>query len=278
APPPPAQGACADSGGAGAAAAKSIRADGAASFVDHLHAVRGRTDHAELTARDLFNAGGTGPRGLFEFQATKLHVQRVTLVLQLRQLDELNAILMTRPDDRDATRDHRQQQHTHRESADRPQGRPPGAALSAMRNTAERARGLRSTSPVSGICARPMARNGADFGGGAGSPRRTDTGCGPRMNCLTMRSSSEWKLITARRPPGFNTSTTAGRARSSEPSSSLTCNRSAWNVRVAGCLLRSRRPSVCSTSSASARVVRSGDSARRATIARAIRRLMRSSP
>ncbi len=31
------------------------------------------------------------------------------------------------------------------------------------------------------------------------------------MNCLTIRSSSEWKLITARRPPGRSISTAAGK-------------------------------------------------------------------
>ena len=42
------------------------------------------------------------------------------------------------------------------------------------------------------------------------------------MNCLTMRSSSEWKAITTRRPPGASSSSAAFRPCSSSSSSALT--------------------------------------------------------
>ena len=56
-----------------------------------------------------------------------------------------------------------------------------------------------------------------------------------RKNRLTIRSSSEWKLITAIRPPGASISSAAGSAASSAPSSSFTAIRSASKTRRAGC-------------------------------------------
>ena len=57
------------------------------------------------------------------------------------------------------------------------------------------------------------------------------------MKRLTMRSSSEWKVTTASRPPGFNARSAANSALASSPSSSLTKMRSAWKTRVAGWIL-----------------------------------------
>jgi hypothetical protein len=54
------------------------------------------------------------------------------------------------------------------------------------------------------------------------------------MKRLTMRSSSEWKVTTTSRPPGFSTRSAATSAFASSPSSSLTKMRSAWKTRVAG--------------------------------------------
>ena len=54
------------------------------------------------------------------------------------------------------------------------------------------------------------------------------------MKRFTSRSSSEWKLITASRPPGRNIEKAAGSAASSDPSSSLTAMRRAWKTRFAG--------------------------------------------
>ena len=52
--------------------------------------------------------------------------------------------------------------------------------------------------------------------------------------CLTMRSSNEWKVMTAMRPPGFSrprADSSAGRITSS---SELTSMRMAWKERFAG--------------------------------------------
>ena len=55
------------------------------------------------------------------------------------------------------------------------------------------------------------------------------------MNRFTIRSSSEWKLMTASRPPGRSIEKAEGNAASSEPSSSFTAMRRAWKTRFAGC-------------------------------------------
>ena len=62
--------------------------------------------------------------------------------------------------------------------------------------------------------------------------------------CLTILSSSEWKDITARRPPGPRQSSASGRAAASRRSSSLIAMRNTWKVRVAGWMPRAshRRP------------------------------------
>ena len=67
---------------------------------------------------------------------------------------------------------------------------------------------------------------------GAGSPGSRREAARPRperraKNCLTMRSSSEWNVTTASRPPGFSSRSAATRPRASSPSSSLTAMRRA---------------------------------------------------
>ena len=65
------------------------------------------------------------------------------------------------------------------------------------------------------------------------------------MKRLTMRSSSEWNVTTASRPPGFSARSAASNALASSPSSSLTKMRSAWKTRVAGWILSfGARPNV----------------------------------
>ena len=91
---------------------------------------------------------------------------------------------------------------------------------------------------------------------------------------MTIRSSSEWKLITASLPPGRSISSASGSACSSEPSSSLTAIRRAWKTRLAGCPSPKRAGAgiaalIVSTSSP---VRSNGCSRRRRTIARAIGR------
>ena len=70
-----------------------------------------------------------------------------------------------------------------------------------------------------------------------GEVGRTGAAAGtcPAENRFTIRSSSEWKLITASRPPGRSIASAGGSAASSAASSSLTAMRSAWKMRFAGC-------------------------------------------
>jgi hypothetical protein len=93
--------------------------------------------------------------------------------------------------------------------------------LSAIRSTAERARGFAVTSASPGRT-RPQSRKVA---AASGAPV---IGClaallplCSEMNCLTMRSSMEWKLMTAMRPPGTSRRSATSSARESSPLSLL---------------------------------------------------------
>ena len=92
------------------------------------------------------------------------------------------------------------------------------------------------------------------------------------MNRFTIRSSSEWKLMTASRPPGRSIEKAEGNAASSEPSSSFTAMRRAWKTRFAGCPSPNRAGAGIAALIVSTRsLVRSnGRSFRRRTIAFAI--------
>ena len=86
-------------------------------------------------------------------------------------------------------------------------------SLSATRSSALRARGLRchfrlarALLAADELQARPRARAARP----AGARARDRSASARCMNCLTARSSSEWKLMTARRPPGSSTSSAAG--------------------------------------------------------------------
>jgi hypothetical protein len=95
-----------------------------------------------------------------------------------------------------------------------------------------------------------------------------------RMNDLTRRSSSEWKEITASRPPGASSSKAPSRPRSRLPSSSLTAIRSAWKTRLAGWPPANRAGVGTAERTTSTRscVVAIGASRRRRPMARAIGR------
>src|SRR5690606_38140823 len=111
-----------------------------------------------------------------------------------------------------------------------------GASVrSAARRRAERARGLRAISMSPGVAERTMGMKVGAAANVAGECRETFAVVRERSarNVLTIRSSSEWKLTTARRPPGASTSSAANSALRSSPSSSFTAMRSAWKVRVA---------------------------------------------
>ena len=98
------------------------------------------------------------------------------------------------------------------------------------------------------------------------------------MKRLTMRSSSEWKLMTQSRPPCFRTSSACCSTVSSCCSSALIAMRIAWNVFVAGWIFSPRAGRASSTIRASCAVREMGASSRADTIARAMRCACLSSP
>jgi hypothetical protein len=95
-----------------------------------------------------------------------------------------------------------------------------------------------------------------------------------RKASFTRRSSSEWKLMIANRPPGFTRSGIRRNANSRDSSSRLTAMRSAWNVRVAGSIRSAERGTHLRTSDARSAAVRMG-LVLRSTILRAIRQRSR---
>src|SRR3954470_11180046 len=142
------------------------------------------------------------------------------------------------------------------------------ASLSIARSLALRARGLRATSASAGVTGLRVSTR-----------RAVSPAASARNVCLTTRSSSEWKVMTASRAPARSRCDASTRKASRPSSSRLTQIRSAWKVRVAGSMrwyprLGIARRTIC----ASCAVVVTGASRRASTTPRAIRRENRSSP
>src|SRR5690606_4205618 len=155
--------------------------------------------HAQPRARDLVDAVGLGPGGLLQLQAAEIDVELVALVDQPGQLDEQLAMLVARVHHADRGDHVRGQQYEDEEA-----GHVATAGYSATRSTALRARGLAASSAASAFRAPPIARRVGTKPVASGR-RRLPAGafeCAA-MKRLTIRSSSEWKLITTSRPPGF---------------------------------------------------------------------------
>ena len=97
---------------------------------------------------------------------------------------------------------------------------------------------------------------------------------------LTMRSSKEWNVMTASRPPGFSPSTAARSIGGRASSSPLTAMRMAWKLRLAGCCFSRRAAGGMADlmMSTSSRVVSTGRVSRARTMARAMAGAYRSSP
>jgi len=97
---------------------------------------------------------------------------------------------------------------------------------------------------------------------------------------LTIRSSSEWKVMTENRPPSLKQSIPEARPRARLFSSSLTAIRSAWKLRVAGWILPWRMGAgmAAAMRAASSSVVSIGAVFLLSTMALAMRRACRSSP
>src|SRR3546814_3627937 len=75
--------------------------DSGGSWPDH-HDVGGLGElHPQPGARDLVDAVGLGPGGLFELQAAEVDVELVARVLELRQLHEQLPVLVARADHAD---------------------------------------------------------------------------------------------------------------------------------------------------------------------------------
>ena len=93
-----------------------------------------------------------------------------------------------------------------------------------------------------------------------------------RRKRFTIRSSSEWKLMTASLPPGRSISNAAGSPTSSDSSSWFTSIRRAWKTRFAGWPSPKRAGAGIDalTTSTSCPVRTIGSSARRLAIPRAI--------
>src|ERR1700694_2481975 len=142
-----------------------------------------------------------------------------------------------------------------------------GQILSATLSRAERARGLAVNSASDGRTGRrvtmrrvarwPQVQTGC-WGGQIQSLDST------LKNDFTKRSSSEWKLIVAIRPPGLSIPRAAFSPASISPNSSLTAMRMPWKVRVATLMSRgqARRGMAASTAEARSVVGRRGRAAR----------------
>src|SRR5882672_7509504 len=96
---------------------------------------------------------------------------------------------------------------------------------SAARSFELRARGLRAISASVGTTGRLVRIF------------RPPSACSARNVCFTIRSSSEWNVMTDSRPPADRFRAADARNVSSPSSSRLTQMRMAWNVRVAGSIL-----------------------------------------
>ena len=209
-------------------------------------------------ARHALDERVRGPGALLELQLAPLDLELVAPAVQPLELDEelARAVLANRwrrppsPARRTTAPARRSRELLGVSRRTMRSGHPFGHA----QQRAARAGIARAAPHPLGRCLRPTIRSRGRAcvrhdGQAAPAPGpRCDSRC---MNCLTIRSSSEWKLMTASRPPGASTSKAPASPRSSWPSSSFTNMRRAWKVRVAGCLPGSRVRTARETSAAS---------------------------
>src|SRR3546814_6990771 len=113
--------------------------DSGGSWPDH-HDVGGLGElHPQPGARDLVDAVGLGPGGLFELQAAEVDVELVARVLELRQLHEQLPVLVARADHADRGEHVGDDQDGDDEAG---HGCGSAASCSATRSNALSARGL----------------------------------------------------------------------------------------------------------------------------------------
>src|SRR6185503_2802812 len=166
---------------------------------------------AEGAGGDPFHAGMQAPGARLELQASVLHVELArALVLALELREELAGLVLRADEPEragDENREEEEVQFRHRapgsirEFGD--EGEKVPAVRSATLRMALRARGFLLVSCLDARCARPMIlRAGTGISASrSGRPRGTSGFACAWMKRLTMRSSSEWKAITASRPP-----------------------------------------------------------------------------
>src|SRR5690606_31761985 len=160
-------------------------------------------------------------------QLAERDVEFVARLLQPADLDEQHAVAMARV--HHAERGHDICQHQYRQQQAASHAASCTGSFSATRSTALRARGLLAVSSSSAFCAPPIACRTGVNSTSTGIRRLAGGALAWRlMNCLTMRSSSEWKLITASRPPGLSFAIAASRPASRSASSRLMKIRIAW--------------------------------------------------
>src|SRR5918997_1920046 len=140
----------------------------------------------------------------------------------------------------------------------------------AERRRAEALRGFSSISRVEGLLTTPLRKMGcAPHAQTGSSGRQTHSPVRSWIKRFTTRSSPEWNVIATSRPPGARSLSTAPRARSRPPISSLMYTRTAWKTLFAGLPPLSFQPTAERTACESSRVVPSG---RLRTISPATRR------
>ena len=213
----------------------------------------------QLRARDALDEGMGGPGALLELQLTPLDFQVVPAPIQGLELHEQRARAVLAVDRTGGRAERRHpQQRQRRATAAR---RPLHGSFSATRSSALRARGLRATSASPGralaadeLQARPRLQRHHR----QARERRIDLRRARCMKCLTGAILERVEADHGEAPAGASTSSAAARPRSSWPSSSLMYMRSAWKVRVAGCLPGSRVRTAPATSAASSAVRVSG--------------------
>ncbi len=166
-------------------------------------------------------------------------------------------------------------------------GQAGASVRTAARSRADLARGFTSSSPFEGVNGRELTISETrclqilSIAPAGAASRATSLPARSAKNRFTMRSSSEWKVTTTSRPPGFRLRSAAASA--AGQLAQLVVHVDAQRLegprrrmlRIAARVRRRARE----TSSASARVVVMGPSSARAlTIARAMARERRSSP
>jgi hypothetical protein len=167
-----------------------------------LRARGGQRRHVQVTARDFFDARVLAQRRLIQLQLRPFDIELARLRLRAFQFDEQVARLVLRVHQRQAASDQQNRQH----QIDLAAHAPSGIGKAAARDAHHRRAGARVLvdfasdgfildSSLSSGCGRSTARIG-----------RRRSGCSTlaldAKKRLTMRSSSEWKLMMAMIAPG----------------------------------------------------------------------------